>query len=76
MFWQMQQSKQGWRADEVLSNRESSGLCREKEKKGKHECHQFLPKTEERQGSQYKNIFIYQDSSSCLFSVSLTEISP
>lgn len=70
MFWQMQQSKQAWRADEVLSNPESFGLCKEKENKGKHECHQFLPKPEERQGSQHKNVFIYQESSSCLFSVS------
>lgn len=70
MLWQMQQSKQAWRADEALSNPESFGLCREEENKRKHECHQFLPKPEERQGSQYKNIFVCQESSSCLFSVS------
>lgn len=58
MFWQMQQSELAWSADEVLSNPQSIGLCREKENKAKHKCHQFLSKPEERQGSQYKQILI------------------
>ena len=54
----MQQSEQVWSADEVLSNPEHFGLCREKENKAKHKCHQLLPKPEKRQCSQYKHILI------------------